>query len=197
MRPHAAVVGMLLVARPIAAQQISVQMRDGIPNASYVAPYSPSERAKAAQNILKTPSPPALAEPISLTPNAPYANGGAHLSFWKPSFVLGTPTGGEAGVNFWNIHNQGHVNVGFMPARMKSTFVDCRLLSTGPITYKVYSGAGAAPSAAGESALDHGHFLLVVPGTENGGPVSVELWPTPDTTTMGFLGCELSTIEQL
>jgi hypothetical protein len=187
---------MLLIARPAAAQQISAQMRDGIPNASFVAPYSPSERANAAQNILKTASPPTLAEPISLTPNAPYSNGGAHLSFWKPSFVLGTPTGGEAGVNFWNIHNQGHVNVGFMQAPTKSTFVDCRLLSTAAITYKVYSGAGATPSAAGEIALERGHFLLAVPESGSGGPVSVELWPTPDTTTMGFLGCELSTIEQ-
>lgn len=196
MHPHATLIGMLLIARPIAAQQISVQMRDGIPNAAFVAPYSSSERAKNAQNVLKSASLPTLTTTISLTPNAPFGNGGAHLSFWKPSFVLGTPTGGEAGVNFWNIHNQGHINVGFSPAPMTSTFVDCRLLSTGPITYKVYSGAGATPSAAGESPLDRGHFLLVVPGTGNGGPMSVELWPTPDTTTMGFLGCELSTIDQ-
>jgi hypothetical protein len=136
-----------------------------------------------------------LTETASLTPNAPYGNGGAHLSFWKPSFVLGTPAGGEAGVNFWNIHNQGHINVGFTAPRMKPTLVDCRLLSTRPITYKVYSGGAAAPGAAGESALDHGHFLLMVAGTGDGGPISVELWPTPDTTAMGFLGCELSTIE--
>jgi hypothetical protein len=196
MRSRAALIGMLLIARPATAQQISAQMRDGIPNASFVAPYSSSERAKAAQNILKSATPPTLTATISLTPNAPYENGGAHLSFWKPSFVLGTSSGGEAGVNFWGIHNQGHVNVGFTPAPMKSTLVDCRLLSARPITYKVYSGAGAAPSAAGEITLEHGHFLLAVPGSGSGGPVSVELWPTPDTTTMGFLGCELNTIEQ-
>lgn len=195
MHPRATLVGMLLFARPVAAQLISVQMRDGIPTASFVAPYSSSERAKAVQSILKTASPPTLAEPISLTPNAPYANGGAHLSFWKPSFVLGTAAGGETGVNFWSIHNQGHINVGFTPTRVKSTFVDCRLLSTAPITYKVFSGAGSAPISAGESALDRGHFLLVLPGSGSGGSVSLELWPTPDTTTMGFLGCELSTIE--
>jgi hypothetical protein len=108
MRPHAALVGILLIARPGSAQQISVQMREGIPNASFVAPYSLGERAKAAQTILKIASPPTLAETISLTPNAPYGSGGAHLSFWKPSFVLGTVAGSPGHLN---IHNQGHINV--------------------------------------------------------------------------------------
>jgi endo-1,4-beta-xylanase len=184
----------LSAAQP-APPQISTQMREGIPNAMYIPPYSPGERASAAQRILRSASPPALGQAVTLTPNDPYAIDGSRLSIWKPSFVLGTANGGEVGVNFWGIHNEGHVNIGFRPASGTSTLLDCRLLSAGRIGYRIYDGQGESPSTSGERALDHGHFLLVVPAPGAGGPVSVELWPASIRATTGFLGCTLSPID--
>ncbi len=175
--------------------RISTQMRDGIPNAPYIPPYSAGERASAAQRILKSASPPTLGAVVTLTPNEPYAADGSHLSIWKPSFVLGTANGGEVGVNFWGIHDEGHVNVGFRPASGTSTLLDCRLLSTGGIAFRIYNGPSDSPSTKGERALDHGHVLLVVPAPPAGGSVSVELWPAPITATTGFFGCTLSAID--
>jgi endo-1,4-beta-xylanase len=173
---------------------ISQQMRDGIVNARPVPVYSVAERANAAQKVLRLAAAPVLGSPISLTPNAPYGRDGAHLSFWKPSFVLGTSGGGEAGVNFWGIHNEGHVNVGFTPTDAASYLLDCRLLSAGIITYKIYAGVSESPRGQGETALNDNHFILLMPVTSPGELMSVELWPTPVTETMGLLGCELSAV---
>lgn len=166
---------------------LSPQMRDGIPGSAYVARYAPAERARIAGRK--------LGPPVPLTPNAPYGRGGAHLSFWKPSFVLATPEGGEAGVNFWGLYNEGHVNVGFTPTAAGPQLLDCRLLSAGGAAYKVYAGAGADPVEAGDLPLRDGHALLVVQATTPDEPISVELWPSPMTATFGFLGCDLSAIE--
>jgi hypothetical protein len=178
-------------ARTLAAQ-ITPQMRDGIPGAFFVSPYSVAERASAAQRILQSSAPPTLGDVVSLTPNSPYAQDGSHLSVWKPSFVLGTASGGEIGVSFWGIHTDGHVNVGFTQSSVKARLLDCRLLSTGPITFKIYQGITEALQSSGQRTLERGHLLLLVPASD--GQVSVELWPTPTTVPMGFFGCELSTI---
>lgn len=183
-----------MLTTPSSGAQISSQMRAGIANAAPVPVYSVPERANAAQQALQLAVPPTLGFPVSLTPNAPYGRGGAHLSFWKPSFVLGTPGGGEAGVNFWGIHNDGHANVGFSSTGATSYLLDCRLLSAGHITYKIYTGEGESLREHGETALNHNHFLLLVPVTTPGEPVSVELWPTPVTEPMGLLGCDLSAV---
>jgi hypothetical protein len=183
-----------LLASPVTGAQISPQMRAGIANAGPVAVYSVAERAKAAQQVLGLTALPTLGTPVSLTPNAPYGRGGAHLSFWKPSFVLGTSGGGEAGVNFWGIHTEGHVNVGFLSTGASSYLLDCRLLSAGHITYKVFTGEGESPREHGEAALRDNHFILLLPAARPDGPVSVELWPTPVTEPMGLLGCDLSAV---
>jgi endo-1,4-beta-xylanase len=183
-----------LVGSPSAATGVSSQMRDGIPGAGPVAVYTAAERAAAAQEALGLAAPPTLGTPVSLTPDAPYARGGAHLSFWKPSFVMGTAGGGEAGVNFWGIHTEGHVNVGFASKGATEYLLDCRLLSAGKITYKIYSGAGESLQKRGAVALNHNHFLLLVPTPTPDEPVSVELWPTPVTEPMGLLGCDLSAV---
>jgi endo-1,4-beta-xylanase len=183
-----------MLAIPVPGAQISPQMRAGIANAGPVAVYSVAERAKAAQQALGLTTLPTLSTPISLTPNSPYGRGGAHLSFWKPSFVLGTAGGGEAGVNFWGIHTEGHVNVGFLSTGASSFLLDCRLLSGGHITYKVFTGEGESPREHGEAALRENHFILLVPAAPPEGLVSVELWPTPVTEPMGLLGCDLSAV---
>ncbi|MEO8138123.1 MAG: hypothetical protein ABI742_00695 [Gemmatimonadota bacterium] len=171
-------------------------MQGGISNAKPVPVYSQAERQVAAQQALGLAARPMLGAPVSLTPNAPYGRGGAHLSIWKPSFVLGTADGGEVGINFWGLHNEGHVNVGFTSTPVKSTLLDCRLLSAGKITLKIYDGAKESLQAQGEQSLRENHFLLLVPGSGPGNTVSVELWPTPVTETMGLLGCGLSEVEQ-
>jgi hypothetical protein len=188
-------VAALLLVTGVASAQISPQMSAGIAGAKFVPIYSISDRASAAQKVLKLASPPDLGKPVSLTPNAPYAKDGSHLSIWKPSFVLGTPSGGEVGVNFWGIYNQGHVNVGFTPKSAKPYLLDCRMVATGNITYKVYEGAGSEPAAQGEQSLADGHLLLMVPVSKEGEPISVELWPTPVNAPLGFLGCEISAIK--
>jgi hypothetical protein len=169
-------------------------MQAGFENARFIRAYSREERFIAAQKWLKTPARPLLGQTISLTPNAPYASNGTHLSFWKPSFVLGTPLGGEAGVNFWGIHVQGHVNIGFAHVIARTTLLDCRMLSVGPVTYKIYAGTGSAPASEGKLSSANGHFLLVVPGSASGA-ASIELWPTSVDAAIGFFGCEISSIK--
>ena len=169
------------------APGISPQMLGAIATARPVSVYSVAERERAAQT-----APPTLGPSVALTPNSPYGWDDAHLSFWKPSFVLGTSSGGEAGINFWGIHNEGHVNVGFRPAAATSYLLDCRLLSAGDITYKVYGGERETLREHGQVTLIDNHLLLLVTASAPGELISVELWPTPVTETMGFLGCDLS-----
>ena len=138
-------------------------------------------------------NPAKLGAPVSVNPNSPFAPDGTRLDFWKTSFVLGTPYGGEAGVNFFGIYNGGHINIGFQASTAKSYALDCRMLSAGPISYKVFTGRGADPTSQGKFLLINNHFLLVVPAQESAA-VLVELWPTTDSAPMGFLGCELSAI---
>lgn len=188
-------VGVLLAALFCACPaqaQLSDTMRTGFADAHFVPRYDSAARAAAVQRVFALPETPRLGATISLTPNAPFADRDAHLHFWKPSFVIGAPEGGEAGVNFWGYHDGGHINVGFTPPDARSWVVDCRLISATPITYKIYSGPGAEPRAMGVRAIDRGHFLAVIQASEPGVAISVELWPTPDTALMGFLGCDLS-----
>jgi len=168
------------------------QLRSAFPNAPVVPPYSPAERAAAFQQLMHAAIPVKLGPPVSVNPNAPLAQEGTHLDFWKTSFVLGTPSGGEAGVNFWGMHNGGHINIGFQAGTATSYALDCRLLSTDAINYKVFTRRGADPNTNGEFLLVNNHLLLVVPTPETGAAVLVELWPTTDSAPMGFLGCELS-----
>jgi hypothetical protein len=168
------------------------QLRSAFPNAPVVPPYSPVERATAFRQLLHAAVPAKLGSPVSVNPNSPFAPDGTHLDFWKTSFVLGTPSGGEAGVNFWGIHNGGHINIGFQAGTATSYALDCRLLSAGAINYKVFTERGADPNSNGEFLLINNHLLLVVPTPEIGAAVLVELWPTTDSAPMGFLGCELS-----
>ncbi len=181
----------ILVSRSAGAP-ITSYMRQGIATARPVAVYSVAERQNAAQRALGLAAPPRLGASVSLTPNAPHGRDDAHLSFWKPSFVLGTSSGGEAGFNFWGIYNEGHVNVGFTSAAATSYLLDCRLLLAGDVTYKIYGGENESLREHGRAALIDNHFMLVVPASNPGDVISVELWPTPVTETMGFLGCDLS-----
>ncbi|HWA91052.1 MAG TPA: hypothetical protein VG889_13520 [Rhizomicrobium sp.] len=169
----------------LAAVLLSAQMRGGIAAARFVPPYSQHARAAAVRTLLHLSAAPTLKTIASLSPNRPHSHG-AHLSFWKTSFVLGTASGGEAGVNFWNIHDEGHINVGFRARR--TTILDCRLIASGPVTYKVYAGPDGAPRAQSDETLKDGHLVISVRAM---GDVSVELWPKPVDATMGFLGCDL------
>ena len=170
------------------------QLRSGFPDAKPVPAYSAEERAAAFQQLLHLAAPLKLGAVVSVTPNAPFATDGTHLDFWKPSFVLGNERGGEMGVNFWGLHNDGHVNIGFKAGGAKSYALDCRMLSAGPITYKVFTGANTEPNPHGEAALVRNHLLLVVPTPAAGATMLVEMWPTPTTEVVGFLGCDLSPI---
>ncbi|HWZ29343.1 MAG TPA: alpha/beta hydrolase, partial [Gemmatimonadales bacterium] len=173
---------------------LTSQMRDGISGARPVPRYSNADRASAAQRVLGLASPPVLGATVTLTPDAPYAWSGAHLSFWKPSFVLGTPAGGEGGVNFWGIHNEGHVNVGFTASVGTRYLLDCRLLTAGKVTYKIYDGGAEQLRDSSQAGLADGHLFLMVGASPAGGTVSVELWPTPVTEPLGFLGCDVSAV---
>lgn len=105
-----------------------------------------------------------------------------------------TPNGGEAGFNFCGIHNEGHVNVGFTAAPATSYLLDCRMLSAGVITYKIYHGVGETLRRQAEVPLADNHVMVMVAATKEGGLTPVELWPTPVTEPTGFLGCDLSVV---
>jgi acetyl esterase/lipase len=176
------------------AATLDEPMRSGIPGAQVPALRSELEVASATQALLGLPAPPALMRLATLTPDAPFAAGGAHLSFWKPSFVLGTGDEGQAGVNFWNVYNHGHVNVGFV-ATGTATLMECRLVSRGNIRYRIYAGDPAALAGHGQLPLTSGHLLLAVPASVPPGEVSVELWPSPSRAQVGFFGCDLWRVE--
>jgi hypothetical protein len=182
----------LLPLAPRASGRALVEMQHGMTNARFVEIYSPAQRADALQRAFLLASPPMLGVSVALTPNAPFAPDGSHLSFWKPSFVVGTEAGGEAGINFWGLHQEGHMNVGLTLAGPVA--LDCRLLSVGKIAYKVY--AGAALRAQAEAALHDGHFLLMLSPSQAGEAISVELWPSPATEPVGIFGCDVSALEQ-
>ncbi len=175
-----------------AMAQVGAAMRTGIPDAAPVARYSPAERATAAQAVLHLSALPSLGAPVSLTPDQPYAADGSALNFWKPSFVLGTADGGEAAVNFWGVHDGGHINVAFTPADTKTRLIDCRFLSDGPITYKIYSGGSDKPSVEQPVTLTAHHLIITIQVAQANRPVLVEFWPTPTTQVVGFFGCDLT-----
>ena len=181
---------LLLLASTPALAQVSPTMRTGIPDAVYVDRYAPDARAAAAQTALHLAKAPHLGAPVSLTPDQPYADGVA-LNIWKPSFVLGTDAGGEIGINFWGLHTDGHINIAFASANVKPQVLDCRVLSPGPVSYKVYSAGADKPVAEGKVPLFDHHLLMTVPDKAT----LVELWPTPSTAVLGFFGCDLSAME--
>ena len=171
-----------------ASNRALVEMQHGMADARFVNNYSPAQRAEALQRALLLTSPPKLGASVALTPNAPFARDGSYLSFWKPSFVIGTEAGGEAGINFWGLHQEGHMNVGLTPAGPVA--LDCRMLSAGRIAYKIYAGDALRTQA--DAALHDGHFLLMLSPSRPGEPISVELWPSPGTEPLGIFGCDVS-----
>lgn len=184
----------LLAALFLLSLPAPAQVHSAFPNAAPIPVYTPSQRAAALQQSLHLAALPTLGAAVSVTPNAPYAPDGTHLDFWKPSFVLGTPSGGEAGDNFFGLHNDGHINLGFTAGPAHTYALDCRLLSATPITYKVFRGASATPAPQSAADLSGNHLLLLVPTPTPGEKVLVEMWPTPTTAVMGFLGCDLSPV---
>lgn len=89
------------------------------------------------------------------------------------------------------------MNVALAPTSIKPIVLDCRMLSAGNIAYKVYAGNRGTLRAHGEAPLRDSHFLLTVSVSDIGRPISVELWPTPETQPIGIFGCEISTINQM
>jgi hypothetical protein len=184
----------LMIAGPAAAQAL-VALPHGMPGAKFIAPYTTAERARVVQKTLGLASPPALGNSATLTPNTPYAPDGSHLSFWKPSFVVGTPNGGEAGINFWGLTVEGHINVGFMSIAGRQRLLDCRVLSEGGVTFKTYLGDRTTSAVESDVPVNEGHVLMTVESLKTNVPVSVELWPARKTEPLGFFGCDLNTIE--
>jgi len=185
-----ALVAPALVA-PALAAPLGEQMRAGFPGAGPVADFSAPQITRALQKLLSLGVPPTLGVAVSVTPNAPYAADGMHLSFWKPAFLLGTAGTGEAGFNFWDLYNEGHIGVGITRRPDVAALLDCRLYSSGNIAYKIYSGDEGAFTGQGELKVLDGHVLLLLPARPRVEPVSVELWPNPAHALMGFFGCTL------
>lgn len=169
-----------------------VEMQHGLDGARFVPEYSVAERTQAMDTAFGIKQ--VFHVTASLTPNTPYAADGSHLSFWKPSFVIGTANGGEVGINYWGKFQEGHVNVAFTPTSSIAA-LDCRMISAGHIGYKLYGGNASSPEAQGDVALRDGHMLLMLPRLAASVPVSVELWPMPGTATVGFFGCDIAAVK--
>ena len=186
-----AALAMLAPVAPACSAPLSEQMRAGFPGAAPVADFGGPQVTRALQKLLSLGVPPTLGVAVSVTPNAPYAADGMHLSFWKPAFLLGTAGTGEAGFNFWDLYNEGHIGVGITRRANVAALLDCRLYSSGNITYKIYSGDEGAFTGQGELKVADGHVLLLLPARPRAEPVAVELWPNPAHALMGFFGCTL------
>jgi acetyl esterase/lipase len=180
------------LAHPSAAAPVlSEQMRAAFPGAVPATTFGAPEITQILRKLLPGTATPTVGDAQVVSPNEPHAPGGVHLSFWKPAFLLGTPGSGEAGFNFWNLYNEGHVNVGFTRRADAPLLLDCRMYSSGNVAFKVYAGDAGALTAHGELAPADGHAMLLLPASSHGGPVSVELWPNPAHALMGFFGCAL------
>ena len=180
-----------LKSQPAATPALSAQMRMAFPLATPTAGLNRPEITKALLKLLPPDAVPTVGDPQVVSPNAPQAAGGAHLSFWKPSFLLGTAGDGEAGFNFWNLYNKGHVNVGFTPQAGVPLLLECRMYSSGDVAYKIYSGDAGTLTAQGNLKIKNGHALLLLPARSRTEPASVELWPHPAHALLGFIGCAL------
>jgi acetyl esterase/lipase len=176
---------------PATVAPLSEQMRAGFPGAAPVVDSTATQIAQALQKMLTLEALPSVGEPTVVSPNFPYATDGTHLSFWKPAFLLGTAGSGEAGFNFWDLYNEGHVNVGFIRQIDVSMLLDCHLYSSGNVAYKIYSGDAGTLTAQGELQVKNGHVLLLLPARTRTEPVSVELWPNPAHALLGFFSCVL------
>ncbi len=176
---------------PAATPALSDPMRAAFPQEAPIAAFNAPEIATILQKLLAPDTAPTVGDPQVVSPNTPQSAADAHLSFWKPAFLLGTPGGGEAGFNFWNLYNEGHVNVGFTPQADVSVLLDCTLYSSGNVAYKIYSGDTGALTAQGTLKIAKGHALLLLPARMRTEPVSVELWPNPAHALLGFFGCAL------
>ncbi len=182
----------LALAAAVAAPSVSAAMRSDIPDAHYVSRYTPTERMQAARQVLHLSDTYKPGPTVSLTPSQTYANG-ARLEIWRPAFVVGTADGGEAGINFWGLHNKGHINIGFQPPSYDVRLLDCRILSSGPVHYKLYTSKDT-PDTEGDAPLTDGHLFLLIPAIPQSQPTLVELWPQAETAVMGFFGCDLGTL---
>jgi len=180
----------LLAGAGSASAQALVEIPSDMPGASYVPQLSDAQRLDVLRHLVKSAS--RAERPVSLTPNAPYAPDGSHLSFWKPSFVIGTAGGGEAGINYWGKFQEGHMNIALPAGRTAQTFLDCRVLTAGRLEFKVYGGDKGELQDRGEITLQDNHAFLLLPAAAQ--PASVELWPAPQTQPLGILGCELSAV---
>lgn len=185
---------MMIALILLAAAPALVEMQHGLDGARFVPEYSVAERAQAMNAAFGAGR--SFHVTVSLTPNAPYSADGSHLSFWKPSFVIGTADGGEVGINYWGKFQEGHVNVAFTPVSSAAA-LDCRMISAGHIGHKLYAGASSSPEAQGDVALRDGHMLLLLPKLTVGVPVSVELWPVPGTEPVGFFGCDIAAAKDM
>jgi hypothetical protein len=163
-------------------------------DAKPVPVYSVAEGAAALRDLMHLQREPRLGGSVSVPPNAPYAADGTRLYFWKPSFVIGNSSEGEAGVNFWGLHNDGHINIGFIAGAPQSYALDCRMVANSAITHKFFGDSGDTPISQGETMLDNNHLMLVVPAIRVGASILVEMWPSPTTALVGFFGCDLSPI---
>ena len=54
--------------------------------------------------------------------------------------------------------------------------------------------AGAATTLVALALVAGLALAILLPATQPGELISVELWPTPVTQTLGFLGCDLSAV---
>lgn len=180
----------VLIAAALAAPSVSAAMRGDIPDAHYIARYTSAERTQAARQVLNLSPALKLGPTAPVTPNQPYTSG-LRLEIWRPSFVLGTADGGEAGVNFWGLNNKGHINIGFTPPTYDVRLLDCRILSAAPVHYKLYSNKDT-PDREDDAPLVDGHLMLLIPAASTSQPVLVEIWPQSETAVMGFFGCDLS-----
>jgi hypothetical protein len=180
----------LIIAAAVAAPSVSNAMRSDIPDAQYVSRYTPAERIQAARQVLHLSATYKIGPSVSLTPNQLYTDA-ARLDMWHPAFVIGTADGGEAGVNFWGQHNQGHINVGFRSTNYDVHLLDCRMVSAEPVHYKLFTNKDT-PDKEGDVPLVDGHLLLLIPAVAEGQSGLVELWPQSETAVMGFFGCDLS-----
>ncbi len=175
----------VLAAAPTTAATLSSYMHDGIPGAAYIPRYSDAERQQVSGQKLSAT--------ITLTPDSPYAADGTHFEVWKPSFVVGTADGGEIGVNFWNIHNEGHIDISLPPAESGDRLADCRVVTTGRIRYAIYIAKGDRPAIEEELTPYDGHVLIHIPTIADATDL-VELWPSPEDAPTGYLGCDISVV---
>jgi len=151
--------------------------------------YTMQQRAFAVQRLLNLTTTPALGQPFSLNPSAPYIAGVGELDYGGADVWSGDVKSGTAGgMASFAASGPGWIGVLFNARAGQRYALDCRLM-----TYAAHLDYDVAPRMVNGTVPvgQDGHILVAVDKASTDQSVEVHLYP--DTPVFWvFYGCDVS-----